>query len=70
MKLELVQDLPPDEIKNIWFTYLEEKARIAGMLTSDEFNRLIKRTKEFTTVSKYIYIYRIIIENKFIKICF
>ena len=56
MKLELVKDLPPDEIKNIWFTYLKEKARIAGMLTSDEFNRLIKRTKEFTTVSKYRFI--------------
>ena len=51
MKLELVQDLPSEEIKNIWFTYLEEKARIAGLLTSDEFSRLMKRTKQFSTVS-------------------
>jgi hypothetical protein len=33
MKLDLVKDLPSEEIKKIWVTYLEEKSRVAGMLT-------------------------------------
>lgn len=33
MKLDLVKDLPSDEIKKIWNIYMEEKSRSAGMLT-------------------------------------
>jgi len=49
MKLDLVKDLPPEEIKNIWITYMAEKSRIAEMLTADDFKRLLKRSKEYTT---------------------
>ena len=37
MKLDLIKDLPSEEIKKIWITYLEEKSRVAGMLTVGYF---------------------------------
>jgi hypothetical protein len=32
MKVELLTDLPSDEIKNIWVTYMKERGRLADML--------------------------------------
>ena len=33
MKIELLEGLKPEEINAIWITYMQEKSRIAGMLT-------------------------------------
>lgn len=46
MKLDLVKDLPSDEIKKIWNIYMEEKSRSAGMLTviGNIFNQIISNS--------------------------
>lgn len=33
MKTEMLADLPPEEIKNIWSTYMKERQRLSDMLT-------------------------------------
>lgn len=33
MKTEMLTDLPSDEIKNIWSTYMKERSRLSDMLT-------------------------------------
>lgn len=33
MKTEMLTDLPSEEIKNIWSTYMKERSRLSDMLT-------------------------------------
>lgn len=33
MKIDMLADLPPEEIKNIWSIYMKERSRLSDMLT-------------------------------------
>ncbi|RNA34718.1 ATP synthase mitochondrial F1 complex assembly factor 1 [Brachionus plicatilis] len=49
MKTEMLNDLPPEEIKNIWSTYMKERSRLSDMLTLDEYSKIRERSKQFNT---------------------
>lgn len=46
MKIELVQDKTPEEIKQIWFEYHKTKDVLAATLTVEQFDKLMGRAKK------------------------
>ncbi|CAF0790115.1 unnamed protein product [Brachionus calyciflorus] len=49
MKTEMLADLPPEEIKNIWSTYMKERQRLSDMLTLNEYQKMRERSTKFNT---------------------
>lgn len=47
MKLELVQDKTPEEIKHIWVEYHKTKVSVSGVLELAQFEKIMARGKAF-----------------------
>lgn len=47
MKIELIEDKTADEIKQIWLEYHKHKDVIAATMTTEQYEKLMNRGKEF-----------------------